>query len=112
MISSVHAERAYPTASAYNAAKAGLNHMAATWAAELAQHRIRVNSIMPGWIDTPGERARFTEEDFREGAKKILAGRLGQPEEMARVAAFLASDDASYITGATVRADGGFVLPW
>lgn len=111
MISSVHAERAYPLASAYNAAKAGLIHMAATWAVELAPHGIRVNSIEPGWIDTPGERDKFSDEEIREGAEKILMGRLGAPEEIARVVSFLAGDDASYITGSVVRADGGFVLP-
>ncbi len=110
-ISSVHATRAYPRASAYNAAKAGLNHMAATWAVELAPHGIRINSIEPGWIDTPGERAKFNAEDFAEGARKILMRRLGSPEEIAEVVLFLASEAASYITGTVVRADGGFVLP-
>ena len=60
-ISSVHAEVPYLLAAAYNAAKAGLNHLARSIAVELFQHRINVNSINPGWIDTPGERRDFTE---------------------------------------------------
>jgi glucose 1-dehydrogenase len=111
MISSVHAYRPFPNSTAYNGAKAAVNHMAATWAAELAQHRVRVNTIEPGWIDTPGEREYFTEEQIREEGRKLPLGRLGTPEEIARAVRFLASDDASYITGTCLRVDGGFVLP-
>lgn len=110
-ISSVHAYRPFPTATAYNGAKAAINHMAATWAGELAQHGIRVNSIEPGWIDTPGERRTFSTETIEREGKKLPLGRLGQPEEIARAVRFLASDDASYITGTILRVDGGFILP-
>lgn len=112
MISSVHAYRPYPLSTAYNAAKAGLNHMAFTWAVELAAHRIRVNVIEPGWIDTPGERKYFSEEEIRERGKQLLLGRLGTPEEIAKGVAFLVSDEtASYVTGTRLRIDGGYVLP-
>ena len=111
MISSVHAYRPYPNASAYNGAKAAINHMAATWALELAQHRIRVNAIEPGWIDTPGERKTFSEEVIHERGHALPFGRLGEPEEIARAVRFLVSDDASYMTGSVMRVDGGFVLP-
>jgi glucose 1-dehydrogenase len=111
MISSVHAYRPYPNASSYNGAKAAVNQMAATWAAELAQYRIRVNSIEPGWTDTPGERAFFTEEQLREGGSKLPFGRLGSPEDIAKAVRFLVSADGSYITGSCLRVDGGFVLP-
>ncbi|HWB95973.1 MAG TPA: SDR family oxidoreductase [Bryobacteraceae bacterium] len=110
-ISSVHAYRPFAASTAYNGAKAAINHMAATWAAELAQHRIRVNSIEPGWIDTPGERRTFASELLEKEGKKLPLGRLGQPEEIARAVRFLASDDASYITGTILRVDGGFILP-
>ena len=78
--------------------------------AELAPYRINVNMINPGWIDTPGERQFVTEEQMREGGKRIPWGRLGTPDDIGRAVAFLASDDADYITGATLRVDGGFLL--
>ncbi|HUE80752.1 MAG TPA: SDR family oxidoreductase, partial [Pyrinomonadaceae bacterium] len=83
-ISSIHAFRPYPLSTEYNAAKAAINHMAATWALELAPHRIRVNTIEPGWIDTPGERKVFTEEQIREMGQKLPFKRLGKPEEIAK----------------------------
>ena len=64
--------------------------------------------IEPGWIDTPGERATFGEGQLREQAAALPWGRLGQPEDIGRAAAFLASADADYITGAVLRVDGGF----
>lgn len=110
-ISSVHAVMAFPNAVAYNAAKAGLNHMARTIAAELTPYGIRVNTIEPGWIDTPGERVTFSAEEIEREGKQLPLGRLGTAEEIAKGAAYLASDDASYVTGTTLRIDGGFVLP-
>lgn len=112
-ISSIHAFRPYPLSTEYNAAKAAINHMAATWAIELAPHGIRVNTIEPGWIDTPGEREVFTEEQIREMGQKLPLKRLGRPEEIAKGVVFLASEeDASYITGSILRIDGGMVLPY
>ncbi len=111
MISSVHAYRPFPNSTAYSGAKAGVNHMAATWAAELAQHRIRVNVIEPGWIDTPGERRFFGDDVIRQEGQKLPLHRLGTPEEIARAVRFLVSDDGSYITGTVLRVDGGYVLP-
>ena len=110
MISSVHAYRAFPNSTAYNGAKAAVNHMAMTWAAELAQHRIRVNVIEPGWIDTPGERAFTSEERLREEGGKLPLGRLGTPAEIASAVRFLVSEDGSYVTGSIVRVDGGIAL--
>jgi glucose 1-dehydrogenase len=109
-ISSVHAEMPYARAVAYNAAKAGLNQMAATMAVELLPQRINVNVIEPGWIDTPGERLTFGEQRMREIAPTLPWGRLGTPEDIGRAAAFLASDDADYITGSILRVDGGWLL--
>lgn len=109
-ISSVHARVPYVRSVAYNAAKAGLNHMARTIAAELLPHRINVNLIEPGWIDTPGERRTFGDKVVEEEGAKLPWGRLGTPEDIGRTAVFLASADADYITGASLVVDGGFVL--
>ncbi len=109
-ISSVHAIRAFPRSVAYNAAKAGLNHMARTIAAELLRHRINVNVIEPGWIETPGEHETFGVDYIRQVAPTLPWGRLGTPEDIGKVAAFLASDAADYITGASLVVDGGFLL--
>ncbi|MFK5924010.1 MAG: SDR family NAD(P)-dependent oxidoreductase [Verrucomicrobiota bacterium] len=109
-ISSVHAYMPYGLSTAYNTAKAGLNHMARTIATELSQHRINVNVIEPGWIDTPGERKAFGEERMKEEAANMPWGRLGVPADIGKAAAFLASDDADYITGSVLRVDGGIVL--
>jgi glucose 1-dehydrogenase len=110
IVSSVLAERPYSTSVPYNAAKAGINHMARTMANELARHHINVNVIEPGWIDTPGERLYATEEEIATGGKKLPWGRLGTIEEMGAVAAFLASDAASYVSGSIIRADGAYMV--
>jgi glucose 1-dehydrogenase len=106
-ISSVHAGIPFARSVAYNAAKAGLNNMAFTIANELARHRINVNCIEPGWIDTPGERVPFSEEELQKAGPTLPWGRLGTPADIGRAAAFLASDEADYITGAALRVDGG-----
>lgn len=111
VVSSVHAYRPYLNATPYNGAKAAINHMAATWAAELIKYRIRVNVVEPGWTDTPGERRFNTEEQIREGGKLVPIGRLARSEEIAKALLFLASDeDSSYMVGGCLRVDGGFSL--
>jgi glucose 1-dehydrogenase len=110
IISSVHEEIAVPNSAAYNMAKAAINHLCRTMAAELAGQRINVNVINPGWIDTPGERAFASEQELQAGGKRIPWGRMGTPADIAGAVAFLASDDADYITGAMLRVDGGFKL--
>jgi glucose 1-dehydrogenase len=111
MISSVHAYRPFPLSTAYNGAKAAVNHMAYTWAVELAPHRIRVNVVEPGWIDTPGEREFFGEHYVREEGRKLVLGRIGEPEDIAKAVLYLVSEDASYVTGTCLRVDGGYILP-
>lgn len=106
---SVHEEIAFAQSAAYNMAKAAVAHLGRTMAGELARTKINVNIINPGWIDTPGERRFFTEEQIQEGGKQIPWGRIGTPEDIGKAAAFLISDDADYITGAVLRVDGGFV---
>ena len=109
-ISSVHAPMPYAGSVAYNAAKAGLNHMARTIAVELAKHRINVNLIEPGWLDTPGERKVFGDEMIAREGPRLPWGRLGTPEDIGKAAAFLCSDDADYISSATLRVDGCFLF--
>ncbi len=109
-ISSVQSRIPYVRSAAYNAAKAGLNHLAFTIAAELVRHRINVNVIEPGWIDTPGEHETFGTDYIAQAAPTLPWGRLGTPEDIGRAAAFLASADADYITGTSLLVDGGFWL--
>jgi glucose 1-dehydrogenase len=107
-ISSVHAHMPFANSIAYGAAKAGLNHMTCTIATELSQYRINVNAIEPGWINTPGEWASFGEDTILQEGAKLPWGRLGTPRDIGRAAAFLASDEADYITGVVLPVDGGF----
>jgi 3-oxoacyl-[acyl-carrier protein] reductase len=93
---------------AYAASKGGVIAMTRVMAVDLAPHGIRVNAVAPGPIDVP--RSRKQHNDERRGAwhQAVPLGRYGTPEEAAAVALFLASDDASYMTGQTVSVDGGF----
>ncbi|MCU1325371.1 MAG: short-chain dehydrogenase/reductase [Bryobacterales bacterium] len=109
-VTSVLAHIPYVNSSPYNGAKAAVNQMTRTWALELAPHRIRANALEPGWTDTPGERAFNTEQQLRAGGERLPLGRLARAEEIAKAAAFLASDDASYITGTVLQVDGGVTL--
>ncbi len=111
MISSIHALQPYPNNTAYNGAKAAVNQMARTWAAELAPQGIRVNIVEPGWTDTPGERQHYSEEEITSLGQRLPLKRLANPGEIAAAVRFLVSDEASYITGASLRVDGGILLP-
>ncbi len=112
VVSSPHAIIPIPTAMAYNMAKAAIDHMARTAAIELIKSGIRVNVFHPGWIDTPGERKFFSEEQLDEGARGLPMGRMGTSEEMAHGICFTLSEEASYMTGTTLTMDGGVGLPW
>ena len=112
VISSPHAHMPMPGAMAYNIAKAGCDQLAATAACELATANIRVNTLHPGWIDTPGERKFFSEDALADGARKIPMQRLGQPADIGRGVVFLCDPDSSYITGSTLTIDGGIQLPY
>jgi glucose 1-dehydrogenase len=108
-MSSVNAELAIPNQIPYVVSKGGVNQLTRVSALALAEHGIRVNAIGPGTILT--ELAKQAVMDSPEARRTILSrtplGRCGEPEEVAGIAAFLASDDASYMTGQTLYADGG-----
>lgn len=100
--------------SGYNAAKGGITNLTKAMAIDYGRHRIRVNGIAPGTIETPLVDSLAGEPDDDDGKKFRDAqtwvtplGRLGKPREMASVALFLASDDSSFVTGETILADGG-----
>jgi len=92
----------------YNVAKAGVIELTKTMAVELAKHHIAVNAIAPAQIDTRLTRG-LPEEARRRRVDRIPMGRFGDVDEVARAALFLASDDASYITGHTLAVDGGYL---
>ncbi len=111
-ISSPHAYIPVPRSMAYNMSKAATDQMARTAAIELIDHRIRVNTIHPGWIDTPGERKFVSEEQIREFGQKLPWKRIGRPDEIARGVVFLCDPASDYVTGAELLIDGGNTLPW
>ena len=92
----------------YNVAKAGVIELTKTMAVELAKHRIAVNAIAPAQIDTRLTRG-LPESARHRRTERIPMGRFGEPEEVARAALFLASDDASFVTGHTLAVDGGYL---
>jgi NAD(P)-dependent dehydrogenase (short-subunit alcohol dehydrogenase family) len=99
--------------SVYTATKAVARSFARTWTTDLKHRRIRVNAISPGSIDTPGLNGLLGSSPAGEQRRKMIyaatpAGRLGTPDEITKAAVFLASDDASYITGIELFVDGGF----
>jgi glucose 1-dehydrogenase len=110
-ISSVHETIPWAFESNYAASKGGVRLLMQSLAQELAPHKIRVNSIAPGAIKTAINRAAWeTPEALQSLLKLIPYGRVGEGEDVARVARFLASDLSDYITGATIFVDGGMAL--
>jgi glucose 1-dehydrogenase len=108
--SSVHEVIPKPEFLSYSISKGGLRNLTTTLALEYASKGIRVNSVGPGAILTPINPWRNDKKAKAEVEKHIPLGRAGEPEEIAAVFAFLASDEASYITGQTIFADGGLTL--
>jgi NAD(P)-dependent dehydrogenase (short-subunit alcohol dehydrogenase family) len=108
---SVAASKGFEATSVYSATKAAIRSFARTWTADLKQRKIRVNTISPGRIDTPIFNGVLNEEQINQFNAAIVAnvplGRMGNPDEVAKAASFLASDDSSYITGTELSVDGG-----
>jgi len=108
---SIAAAKGFPGMSVYSATKAAIRSFARTWTNDLRERRIRVNAISPGHIDTPileslqqGEALTQMKEEFK---RSVPLGRLGNPDEIAKAVSFLASDEASYVTGVELFVDGG-----
>jgi len=98
-----------PSASVYSATKGALDSITVALAGELGAKRIRVNSLNPGMIETEGTHtAGFIGSDFQKKTEsETPLGRIGQPQDVASIAAFLASDDSYWVTGQTIKASGG-----
>jgi NAD(P)-dependent dehydrogenase (short-subunit alcohol dehydrogenase family) len=104
--------KGFPAHGTYSATKAALRSFARTWAMELKDRGIRVNTLSPGAIDTPIIDGQFKTKEEADNARTAFSqitpiGRIGRPEEMASAILFLASDDSSYSTGIDLVADGG-----
>lgn len=100
---------AFPTLPAYSASKGGVSILTRLTAAEYAAKNIRVNAIAPGAIDT-GMTRGMPQEYLQAAVNATLLGRIGTPQEIANLALFLASDEASFITGTETAVDGGYTL--
>src|SRR5919206_671372 len=110
-ISSVHEQTPQPESAPYSASKGGMQMLTKTIALELAEKGIRINGIAPGAIATDMNKEVLENQEKKEKKEQeIPVHRIGQPEEIAKVALFLASDDASYVAGTTIYVDGGLTL--
>jgi NAD(P)-dependent dehydrogenase (short-subunit alcohol dehydrogenase family) len=110
---SIVASKGLASNSVYSASKAAVRSFARTWTTDLKPRRIRVNAVSPGSTDTPGLSNLLASSEVGAQRRQLISsavplGRLGTPDEIAKAVVFLASDDASYITGAELFVDGGF----
>jgi NAD(P)-dependent dehydrogenase (short-subunit alcohol dehydrogenase family) len=109
---SIASSKGIEASSVYSATKAAIRSLARTWTVELKHRKIRVNAISPGPIDTPGFNGLTqTQEQLDQFKTSFVSavpmGRMGSPDEVAKAASFLASDDSSYVTGIELFVDGG-----
>ena len=107
-VSSIHEDIAFLQYATYTASKGGMRMLTRTICQELAPHGITVNDIAPGAIATPINKRTLGDGALLNALQEVIpAGRLGDPDEVASVAVFLASDEAAYVTGSTYYIDGG-----
>ena len=112
-IASINSEIAASNTAAYCASKGGVQMLTRSMAVSLARHNIRVNALAPGTIRTNINRDRLDLAGAIEAEnRRIPLGRIGQPDDLAGPAIFLASDDSAYITGHTLFVDGGLTVTW
>ena len=110
-VSSVHADNPNPGGSDYDCSKGAIRMLTRTLALELAQHHINVNSLAPGMVLTPFNQPAIDDPKLlEEQVQSIPMKRAAQPSEIAKVALFLASSDADYVTGASYVIDGGLMI--
>ena len=112
LTASINSSKGFETSTVYSATKAAIRSFARTWTVDLKHRKIRVNAISPGPIDTPIlNSAVQTEEEIEQIKASLVAsvpmGRMGSPDEVAKAALFLASDDSGFITGIELTVDGG-----
>ncbi len=109
-LSSISAFVGFPWSAAYCTAKGGIPSLTRVLAREFGEHGVRVNAIAPGQFDTPMNQWFLTDPEMLPGVlEHIPLGYVGDPKEVANVVLFLASEDSSYITGATIPVDGGYL---
>ena len=107
-ISSIWSLVSKPGRLAYSVSKGGLNNFTRSLAVEVARFNILVNAVAPGFVNTELTKQNNSQADIAEICKSIPAGRLAEPEEIARFVAFLCSDDNTFMTGQCIAVDGGF----
>jgi NAD(P)-dependent dehydrogenase (short-subunit alcohol dehydrogenase family) len=110
-VSSISAHVGAPYQTAYCGTKGAISMLAKALGANLGEHGIRVNAVEPGWVQTPMSAPMMDDPAaIRYYTERIALHRPAQPEELAGTIAYLLSDDASYVTSATLLADGGFIV--
>jgi len=106
-LSSLHARLNFPNYAPYSLSKGGIDAMTRQLAMDLARHRITVNAVAPGFIEVARTRSYFERYDRDKLGRGIPVGRVGFPRDVAALVAFLATDEAEFITGEVIRCDGG-----
>jgi NAD(P)-dependent dehydrogenase (short-subunit alcohol dehydrogenase family) len=107
LVGSIASLKGFEALSVYNASKAAVRSFARTWINDLRGRGIRVNVLSPGHIETPGLSSLMNDGQKAAAVANVPLGRMGTPDDMAKVAVFLASDDSGYISGVELFADGG-----